>query len=174
MEAIRKFTDRDLRDNEDLIDIAKDYLRDYTGDFKFLVDADALLLSTGTLPVPVARGVLNCMRVDPKAQDRLPDVVKYHRSPPRLKVAPYRPAYVHLKSRFKKTYLLSTAKNASVAHLIRQEWGGVIWFPHIEEYRFDVRLWCGKSLRAGALHTDDTQGRDICAQCLRNKEMYGD
>lgn len=62
----RKFTDRDVRDDDGLVRIAYDYLQDYTGEFAFLVDMKMRALEFGDLSVGMVRGVLNCMRHDPR------------------------------------------------------------------------------------------------------------
>lgn len=67
-----KYTDRDVRENEDLTDEVYRYVRGYTGEFQFLVDAKMALERDQYLPVPVVRGVLNCMRVDPRVAGTLP------------------------------------------------------------------------------------------------------
>lgn len=65
MSTARKFVDADLRLNPDLISVAVKYVEQYKGEFGFLLDARQVVMDTGSLPLPVARGVLNCMRVDP-------------------------------------------------------------------------------------------------------------
>ena len=67
-----KYTDRDLREDVALHDRAEEYARNYTGEFQFLIDAKMSLERDGGLPTPVARGVLNCMRVDPRVAGTLP------------------------------------------------------------------------------------------------------
>jgi len=61
-----KYTDRDVRENPELIQVAEEYLLRYEGEFSFLIDckmrmANGMSLSTGHI-----RGILNCMRVDPR------------------------------------------------------------------------------------------------------------
>lgn len=70
-EAVR-FTDRDVKEHPNLLGRAVEYVRDYHGEFDFLVTARELERVTGTLPIAVARGVLNCMRVDPRVAGSLP------------------------------------------------------------------------------------------------------
>lgn len=75
----RRYYDSDLRGNPELLDLAIDYVWDYTGDFELLVAARELARLTDTLPLGTARAVLNCMRVDPHVAASLP-------VPPRLVV----------------------------------------------------------------------------------------
>lgn len=77
----RKFTDADVRSDPDLMRAAVEHARDYRGEFDFLVAAQELVLYTETLPVAVARGVLNCMRADPSASWKLP-------APARIRAVP--------------------------------------------------------------------------------------
>jgi hypothetical protein len=65
MSTARKFVDADLRLEPQLIAVAISYAEQYKGEFGFLLDARQVVMETGSLPLPVARGVLNCMRVDP-------------------------------------------------------------------------------------------------------------
>lgn len=68
-----KFTDRDVRDHPILVDVARNYLIQYTGDFEFLLD---MRRKCEHLTIPQARGVLNCMRNDPRATNALMEILK--------------------------------------------------------------------------------------------------
>jgi len=61
-----KYTDRDVRENPEFFDYAVDYLRQYEGEFAFLVDCKMRVASGWDLSVGMVRGVLNCMRNDPR------------------------------------------------------------------------------------------------------------
>lgn len=65
MSAQRKFRDGDVDD--DLLEQAIEYAEMYRGDWPFLVAAQELVRVRGTLPITVARGVLNAMLADPEA-----------------------------------------------------------------------------------------------------------
>lgn len=71
-----KYTDRDVRENDDLEERAYEYLDNYTGEFQFLVDAKMRLEMEEELPTPIIRGVLNCMRIDVRVTD-LPAPLPY-------------------------------------------------------------------------------------------------
>lgn len=62
----RKYTDRDVRENPDFQMIVVDYLQKYQGEFDFLVDMKMRLGAGYDLTVGMIRGVLNCMRHDPR------------------------------------------------------------------------------------------------------------
>lgn len=64
MTAERKYTDRDVRENPELKEIALRYLNVYGGDFEPLVNAQGMLAAGGELPTNIIRVVLNCMRHD--------------------------------------------------------------------------------------------------------------
>lgn len=68
--AGHKYTDADVRRDPELLAAAVRYARDYHGDFQTMVDARGLVVATGTLPVAVARTVLNCARADAGAHLR--------------------------------------------------------------------------------------------------------
>lgn len=66
----RRYNDRDVRDNPDLHAVAVRYLEQYTGEFDFLVDMRIRALDEDYgLTVGMVRGVLNCMRNDPRVRD---------------------------------------------------------------------------------------------------------
>lgn len=69
-----RFSDKMVRGNASLKDVAWAYARDYKGDWEVMVAAHDLAMETNELPVPIARMVLNVMRADPAAQHLLPRV----------------------------------------------------------------------------------------------------
>lgn len=84
-----KYTDRDVREDESLRELALEYLAQYGGDFEPLTDAQAVLAEGETLPTQMIRKVLNCMRHDrdwvnkmPKP-DRSSNVLPFRTSRPR-------------------------------------------------------------------------------------------
>lgn len=66
------YTDRDVREDESLQNVALAYLRGYGGTFEPLVEAKDKLGRGNALPVQTIRMVLNCMRHDMSVVDRLP------------------------------------------------------------------------------------------------------
>lgn len=64
-----KYTDRDVRENPDFYLTAVHYLSEYQGDFQFLIDCKMRVEHGSDLSVGMVRGVLNCMRVDPRVQN---------------------------------------------------------------------------------------------------------
>lgn len=117
-----KYQDADVRSKPSLMAMAVTYAQQYRGNFEFMQAASAAANATGTLPVGVARGVLNCMRADPEVADQMPEAMapdplswkdpfSYGASlkgvtdpqPRRLKVVPP-PKYVPVNMRLKFTY----------------------------------------------------------------------
>ena len=171
MFADRKFTDRDIRDNPSLIYIAEEYLRGYTGDFEYLVACQEFLSDNGRIPASLARPVLNCMRNDPYALQKLSQI---HKQPIAAQEEYVRPAQMYLKSKLKHKYALSQAKNASVAHMIRHDGRPVVlYYPYVQKFQVITRLWCGKTLARKAKHTDDNEGRKVCSACQTNEAIFG-
>lgn len=64
-----KYTDRDVRESEELVERALEYVRNYTGEFQYLIDMKLRVAQEGDLTTPMIRGVLNCMRHDPRITD---------------------------------------------------------------------------------------------------------
>lgn len=61
-----KYTDRDVRENNCLVEMAYEYVENYTGDFEYLIDMKMRLAQGYDLTTPMVRGILNCMRHDPR------------------------------------------------------------------------------------------------------------
>lgn len=61
-----KYTDRDVRENVTLVEAAMMWLEAYQGEFDYLIDMKMRLASGYELTTPMVRGVLNCMRHDPR------------------------------------------------------------------------------------------------------------
>ena len=72
-EALR-YTDRDVRENRELTAQAYRYVENYQGEFQYLVDCKMRVASGEDLTVGLVRGILNCMRVDPRVTG-LPDPI---------------------------------------------------------------------------------------------------
>jgi hypothetical protein len=68
----QRYTDLDIRVDPSLIGHAINYARQYVGEWDVMLAARDLALGTGNLPLPIARLVLNCARVDPRWCTTLP------------------------------------------------------------------------------------------------------
>lgn len=75
MMSAERYRDADVRAKPSLMAMAVSYAQAYRGDFDFMQAASAAANATGTLPIAVARGVLNCMRADPEIADRMPEAM---------------------------------------------------------------------------------------------------
>jgi len=67
-----KYSDRDVRENPDLTEMAYDYLDSYGGEYEPLVRAQDVLADGRYLTTSQTRVVLNCMRHDWNIADQLP------------------------------------------------------------------------------------------------------
>jgi hypothetical protein len=61
-----KYTERDVRDNPELEELAVEYVEQYSGEFEFLIDMKMRLAQRYALTTPMVKGILNCMRHDPR------------------------------------------------------------------------------------------------------------
>lgn len=86
MTTERKYTDRDVRENTTLRELAEDYLQNYGGDFEPLVSAVAMLRRGEELPTNIVRVVLNCMRHDQNVANKMPPPAGYQISSPLAEV----------------------------------------------------------------------------------------
>lgn len=71
-----KYTDRDVRENPDFYGAAVNYLVEYEGEFQFLIDCKMRVASGMDLTTGMVRGILNCMRVDPRVKN-LPEPIEW-------------------------------------------------------------------------------------------------
>jgi hypothetical protein len=69
----QRYVDLDLRVDPSLIGHAVQYARQYLGEWDVMIAAREVALGTGTLPLPIARLVLNCARTDPRWCATLPE-----------------------------------------------------------------------------------------------------
>lgn len=181
MIADRRFTDRHVREDEELVDIAFAYARDYKGDWDVMQSAHDLAAEEGTLPVPIARMVLNVMRADPAAQHLVPkgrpkiaedDVIEladYRKRNGGKNKMPQEPKNKFpfiVSTRWNVRYALSTHKLAQVAHIIRDKppidrrgiWDNytfVRYVPRTKAYEVKIHAWCSKNWFSWMYRTDD-------------------
>jgi hypothetical protein len=176
-----KYTDRDVRENAALRSIAIDYLTGYGGDFDFLLQARQYLLVQGTLPTGMARGVLNCMRIDPKWAGTLPapmarallsqtlqSLIQPESTRRLYVVNPNRPRRIELKTTFNKPYVMSPWKTAYLVHLLDQRDSRLWYHPHTGTYECLLQGWCNISYgqRRNLIMVDHIpEGRRECNRC---------
>jgi len=180
-----KYTDEDVRRSETLYLCALKFLRQYQGDFQFLAEAKNHLEYYHDLPVPTARGVLNCMRVNPEGAMMLPQTGdgRYHdgirHSGSNLFIPNghlRRPAHIDLKSTWHVQYVLSTWPTAQVFHVLRPELSYIRWYPHQDRFGYNIEVWCGYpigwSYNSTYIMTNDKRDRRICKGCDRRMQAY--
>lgn len=73
--SAERYSDADVRAKPSLMAMAVMYAQQYRGEFDYMQAASAAANATGTLPIAVARGVLNCMRADPRVAESLPEAM---------------------------------------------------------------------------------------------------
>lgn len=71
-----RYTDQDVRENDQLREMAVKYLREYGGEFDPLVEAKHALDGGFELTTPMLRKVLNCMRHDFKVASKMPPPIR--------------------------------------------------------------------------------------------------
>jgi hypothetical protein len=164
----RKFDDQDVREQPHLVGAAYAFLREYEGEFRFLCDAKAGLLENGYLATPVVRGVLNCMRAQALATPPPRDPAAPERPKPVLfAVQIQRPAWVRLRTRWKRRFVMLTGRGAWLVHILDDRATELRWYPHTGEYQWFPIAVCGQILNtrsAKMVHGVPT-GRLICRRC---------
>jgi len=146
-----RYDDRHVREDSSLADVAEDYVQRYEGDFLFLRDCRERLAVGTRLSVAQVRGVLNCMRGDPRVGNlpvpaRMVDVVGEVvdiRTRRRKTVVPVRPSRIDLPTNWKLVYGVSSHKLARTVHRVDTRWSGVRYFPQSDSPfadRFSVQL----------------------------------
>jgi len=171
-----KYTDRDVRENPNLITPVKQYLGSYGGDFGFLVQARQYLAVQGTLPTSIIRGVLNCMRADPYWIGRMP--VPTYAAPTSQLLRPVdlrRPRRIELKATFNKPYVMSPWKTAYLVHILNQRESRLWWHPHTGTYECLLQGWCNLdySRRRNLIMVDNIpESREECTRCRTALQAY--
>lgn len=154
-----KFTDRDIREDNDLIQEAVQYALNYKGNFDLILDAKYLAEQNGTLPPGVARAVLNTALTDPKAhlEGRVPErprpadrwrhgynedkvVIQFP-----TRVQPVKEKFRHtfkVKSTYHTPFIWSNEKIASVYHRVWQKQSYVLYRPDSNTFLLHVRSRC--------------------------------
>jgi hypothetical protein len=189
-----KYTDTDVRSDENLRAIATQFAQGYNGDFEFLVSAKEVAIVTDDLPITMARGVLNCMRGDARGHQLLPppkptwgsdseeepiqQSMPYPRRWKKAEVVelPIPRRVRELKVHWNKIYVLSTHKQGKVAHLLWPERSKLTYYPNgwratDDIYHAWLHLHCGNHMDTRFLLTNDTQGRPMCKSCVCMAEM---
>ena len=170
-----RYTDRDVREDARLVDLACAYLKTYGGDFGPVIEAKTYLRVVGEPPTAMIRTVLNCMRHDANLAGRMPvpsrpsfdieDVV----APPKIRrarVEQERPRYpFDLKVTWKKRIIAATTKNATAYHHLSVTASVIRYWPAVGQYRAMPKTWCGQSLSTGILLDEPPAGRHECRQC---------
>lgn len=127
---MRRYNDTDVREDPTLIPEAEDYARKYTGSFEFMLAAQKRVQGGKSLTVPMARGVLNCMRMDPSADAPEPQPIPMpDQCPPSLSLEEppkERRSSVRMRTRIRVPFGMSSA-NGTVLHRVDPrgyiEWG---------------------------------------------------
>ena len=168
-----RYTDTDVRRDDNLKVIAETYATNYPGDFAPMVEAREFLFLNGHLTVTLARTVLNCMRSDATAAHLLPQRERPER-PARLQLVrenqpPLRKAVITLRTTWHKRYVLSTHKLAVLAHILDKERSQMRFFPYTGNYQAYIYALCGARTRPDIM-SDDLMGRRECARCAQREQ----
>jgi hypothetical protein len=129
-----RYVDQDLREDPELQRRAESYALHYKGDFDFLTRAQGAMQIHGNLPIGVARGVLNCMRIDPAHAPTLPPPT---RGPSERTYEPYSKRRLHVVEpqpkivwsfkaikNWKMPYFISMHHTAQTVHSVDKEFSG--------------------------------------------------
>jgi hypothetical protein len=179
-----KYTEGDVRRHPELLAFAVTYARDYYGDFEYLIAARHLVAATGTLPVSIAKGVLNCARTDPKAVAELPigpdmRTEEYERprlhvvgndmqSPPRITARgiPVLSPTLRVPLKAKKRFVVSNHRQARLAHIFDGERSYGLWQRASGNIVPFVRVMCGIHLSPDNMQMVTDTDRALCASCV--------
>lgn len=157
-----KFTDQDIREDQDLIGEAVQYALNYKGNFDLILDAKYLAEQNGTLPPGVARAVLNTALTDPRAhlEGRAPERPRpadrwrhgYNEDKVVVKFPTAYDPYDEKKDKIKSPYLLkvkwnkeffwSTEKAARRYHILDTRRSFIKYFPATKGYQIDLKSVC--------------------------------
>ena len=172
-----RYTDRDVREDSRLVDLACAYLKTYGGDFEPLIEAKTYLRIVGEPPTAMIRKVLNCMRHDNNMAGRMPvphrpsyDIEDVVAPPERVRknAVVQRSRYpFDLKTTWKKRIYAATTKHATAYHYLSPLASVIRYWPVVGKYRVMPKAWCGVTLSTGVLLNEAPDGRHECRQCVR-------
>lgn len=138
-----RWSDHHVRGRPDLHDLARTYLKGYTGSFYFLQECKQRVDRDEDLTVPLVRGVLNCMAGDPTVHNMpIPETRSFDAGARRVSFeadgmqvdfeeeVPFVPArkQIRLKTRWHKIYGISKATNARLIHAVDQKSSALTWW----------------------------------------------
>lgn len=174
-----RYTDRHVREDPRLTELACAYLKTYGGEFEPLLEAKTYLRVVGEPPTGMIRTVLNCMRHDFSVAGRMPlpqrpelphlvslpdKAVDRTPQPERITSAARYP--VELRTVWKQRIYIATAKRATAYHHLNAASSILRYYPFLGEYKAFLRAWCGSSLATGMLVPDPPADRHECRQCV--------
>lgn len=191
-ETDTRYADRDLRKNPELLALAVRYARTYTGDWDLMTAARQVVIDSGSLPLPIARTVLNCARTDPRAHCAFLDAGVAHpvapappaavtvdlygrnasrtpREPATVTRINRRPAWVDLHATIKPAYTWSIHQSARFYHRLDPERCGLRYYPIRNMYEPRLVNRCG-AITASALRTCGKTPPDHLQPCRRCHE----
>lgn len=182
MQQDYRYTDRDVRENPELMEAALQFVSGYGGDFEFLVAARQSAAEAGSLPVPFARGVLNCMRTDISGISLLRVTnARIALREPEQEIEPFsphvrqhQPRYpVDLKVRWRLPYIMSTHPKAELVHILSSERSSIRYWPARDEYQWMPKAYCSHHFwytTKYLLTREVPGGRRLCARCVAQQE----
>jgi hypothetical protein len=156
---VSRFTVQHVTREPSLVALAEAYLRDYSGDFSYLLEAKRNVLHNFRLHDSVIKGVLNCMLGDPTVVD-MPQPGNYrfdasqHIGPrtsmddyvdndwPRPPAPPPLPKVIGLKTRWRMTHGVINSKQARAIHMVDTEWSGARYSPDTGAINWRLRWLC--------------------------------
>lgn len=175
-----KYTDRDVREDPRLAELACAYLKTYGGDFEPLLEAKTYLRVVGEPPAAMIRRTLNCMRHDHSVAGQMPTpqrpsfAIEDVQMPDTIFIKG-RKQKVHkvvrypydLKVNWKKRYYAATAPRSTSFHHLSTEASVIRYWPAVGEYKALLKAYCGVSLATGVLLDAPPDNRHECNQCVR-------
>lgn len=183
MNQAEKFTDLDIYHHPYLEQIARDYALAYVGGFDFMRNARAMAESVGELTRGVARGVLNCMRLDPLVAGSLPEpwkVAPVVQTRPPLRAVPSpprpppRPRFIKLTSSLHWPWIYSVHPHAHRAHIATPATSVLKWDTFQEIMVWNITLWCGAHIKYENGRAAPTLPAHLepCSTCLYRQDDY--
>ena len=175
----RRYTDRDVKNDERLYQIALEYLGSYSGTFQVLIDMKRAYITGHRLNVVQIRTILNCMLADPFVVNMpVPEIRPFDASAVMLTnyrgsfgadeedAQPRRPLMMMLRSRIKVDFSTSMNKTAYKIHQVDHRKTPVVYRPLAPErseprgwskFHVDVHHECGTHLSDSTIQLLDLE-----------------
>jgi len=183
-----RYTEGDIKREPALLAFAVEYAKQYYGEFEPMIQAADMVRRTGSLPVPIARVVLNTARHDAQVCESIPgtptgtDAYEFagRDRPRRLHSVPVPEdekihyPFIIENTVIKAQFWVPQSKQSIRAHLVNPDRSYLKYYPMADnprrKFQLLIKPWCTAQLNTAVLMLEVPEGKSVCPTCIRIKE----